>query len=101
MQMLEDESQRVNEEIAHRKDSIKAGTVEMDRLRSEKADLEKKVARHKLDADDGRAVDLCDWYVLLPGLRSLGSLDLMQVHIVPGTSPIVPRLEIVPIIIGK
>ena len=101
MQMLEDESQRVNEEIARRKDSIKGGTVEMDRLRSEKADLEKKVARHKVDADDGRAVDLCDWYVSSPGLKALGSLEFVQVHIVSGTSPIVPWLEILPIIIGK
>jgi len=62
MQMLEDESQHVSEEITRKKDSIKAGTIEMDRLRSEKAELEKKVARHKVEADDGRAVDLCDWY---------------------------------------
>jgi hypothetical protein len=38
----------------------------MDRLRSEKAELEKKVATHKVEADDGRAVDLCDWCVVLP-----------------------------------
>lgn len=63
MQMLEDESQRVNEKIARVKGAIKEGTVEMDRLRSEKADLEKKVATHKVEADDGRAVDLCDWCV--------------------------------------
>jgi hypothetical protein len=62
MQMLEDESQRVNEKIARVKGAIKEGTVEIDRLRSEKAELEKKVATHKVEADDGRAVDLCDWY---------------------------------------
>lgn len=102
MQMLEDESQRVSEEITRKKDSIKAGTVEMDRLRSEKAELEKKVARHKVEADDGRAVDLCDWYVVLPGVKiTLGSFEPMQVHIVPGASPVVPWLEILPINFGK
>ncbi|KAF8504430.1 hypothetical protein F5888DRAFT_1655714 [Russula emetica] len=62
MQMLEDKSQYVNEKIGRAKDAIKECTVEMDRLRSEKAELEKKVATHKVEADDGRAVDLCDWY---------------------------------------
>lgn len=63
MQMLEDKSQYVNEKIGRVKDAIKEGTIEMDRLRSEKAELEKKVATHKVEADDGRAVDLCDWCV--------------------------------------
>jgi hypothetical protein len=66
MQMLDDESQRVNEKIARVKDAIRRETAEMDRLRSEKAELEKKVATHKVEADDGRAVDLCDWCVVLP-----------------------------------
>ena len=101
MQMLEDESQRISEEIARKKDAIKAGTVEMDRLRSEKAELEKKVAIHKVEADDGRAVDLCDWYVVLPDLGVLSPLEPMQVHVVPGTSPIVPWLEILPVDFGK
>ena len=64
--MLEDESQRVNEKIARVKDAMRRETAEMDRLRSEKAELEKKVATHKVEADDGRAVDLCDWCVVLP-----------------------------------
>jgi hypothetical protein len=59
MQMLEDESQLVNEKIARVKDAIKGRTVEMDHLRSEKAALE-KVAAHKIEADDERAVELCD-----------------------------------------
>jgi hypothetical protein len=63
MQTLEDDSQRVNEKIARVKDAIKGGTVEMDRLRSEKAELE-KMATHKVEADDGRAVELCDWCVV-------------------------------------
>jgi predicted nucleic acid-binding Zn-ribbon protein len=64
MQTLEDELQHVNEKVAHVKDAIKGATVEMDRLRSEKAELEKQVATHKVEADDGRAVDLCDWCVV-------------------------------------
>ncbi|KAI0295726.1 hypothetical protein BC826DRAFT_1097150 [Russula brevipes] len=62
MQTLEDESQHVNEKIARAKDAIKEGTGEKDQLRSVKAALEKEVAVHKLEADDGRTVDLCDWY---------------------------------------
>jgi len=34
----------------------------MDRLRSEKAVLEKRVPAHNDEADDGRAAKLCDWY---------------------------------------
>ena len=66
MQMMDDESQHVNEKIARVKDAIRRETAEMDSLRSEKAELEKKVATHKVEADDGRAVDLCDWCVVLP-----------------------------------
>jgi len=62
MQTLEDESQHVNEKIARAKDAIKEGTGEKDQLRSVKAALEKEVTVHKLEADDGRTVDLCDWY---------------------------------------
>ncbi len=79
--MLEDELQRVNEKVARVKGAIKEGTVEMDCLRSEKADLEKKVATHKIEADDGRAVDLCDWYVHCAAF--LSELELETTH--PGT----------------
>lgn len=81
MQMLEDKSQHVNEKIGQAKDAIKKGTVEMDRLRSEKAELEKKVATHKVEADDGRAVDLCDWCVHC--VAFLSALELEKTH--PGT----------------
>ena len=63
--MLEDESQHVNEKIARVKGAIKEKTAEMDRLRSEKAELERRVAAHKTEADDGRAIELCDWCVVL------------------------------------
>ncbi|KAH9965209.1 hypothetical protein BC827DRAFT_1126350 [Russula dissimulans] len=76
MQTLEDESQRVNEKIARVKDAIKEGTVELDRLRTERATLEKTVAAHKVEADDGRAVDLCDWYTSSLALhRSLLNME--------------------------
>jgi predicted nucleic acid-binding Zn-ribbon protein len=68
MQTMEDESQRVNEKMARVKDRVKRATVETDHLRSEKAELEKNVAAHKVEADDGRAVELCDWCVVLPCL---------------------------------
>jgi hypothetical protein len=81
MQMLEDKSQHVNEKIGRAKDAIKENTIEMDRLRSEKAELEKKVATHKAEADDGRAVDLCDWCVRCAAF--LSALELEKIH--PGT----------------
>lgn len=73
--MLEDKSQHVNEKIGRIKDAIKEGTVEIDRLRSEKAELEKKVATHKAEADDGRAVDLCDWCVCCAAFLSALELE--------------------------
>jgi predicted nucleic acid-binding Zn-ribbon protein len=65
MQMLGDRLQSINRKVALVKEAVKEGTVEMDHLRSEKAELEKKVAAHKVEADDGRAVDLCDWCAFL------------------------------------
>lgn len=62
MQMLQDDLQSINEKIARVKDNIKEGTIRMDRLRSEKAELEKRVPAHNVEADDGRAAKLCDWY---------------------------------------
>ncbi|KAI9441411.1 hypothetical protein H4582DRAFT_1932436 [Lactarius indigo] len=62
MQMLEDELQGINEKIARVKDNIKEGTVKVDRLWSEKAEVEKRVPAHNVEADDGRAAKLCDWY---------------------------------------
>jgi hypothetical protein len=81
MQMLEDKSQYVNEKIGRAKDAIKQGTIEMDRMRSEKAEFEKKVATHKVEADDGRAVDLCDWCVRYAAF--LSALELKKPY--PGT----------------
>ncbi|KAI0254620.1 hypothetical protein BJV78DRAFT_1185694 [Lactifluus subvellereus] len=79
MQMLEDELQSINGKVAHVKDALKEGTVEMDIMRSEKAELEKKVAAHKIEADDGRAVDLCDWYTSSLALhRSLFNMQSSQ-----------------------
>jgi len=97
MQMLEDESQRVNERIARVKVAIKGGTVEMDRLRSEKAESEKNVAKHKLEADDGRAVDLCDWCVCCAAFLCALELETTQVYIVSSASPVAPQHAIMSI----
>ncbi|KAH9975365.1 hypothetical protein BGW80DRAFT_1485550 [Lactifluus volemus] len=79
MQMLEDRLQSINRKVALVKDAIKERTVKMDHLRSEKAEFEKKVAAHIVEADDGRAVDVCDWYTLFLALhRSLFSLQSFQ-----------------------
>jgi hypothetical protein len=40
--------------------------------------LEKKVATHKVEADDGRAVDLCDWCVRCGAF--LSALGLETTH---------------------
>ena len=88
MQMLEDESQCVNEKIARVKDAIKESTVEIDRLRSEKADLDKEVATHNVEADDGRAVDLCDWCVRCAAFLCAPGLETVhQVYIISSDPP--------------
>jgi hypothetical protein len=68
MQIMGDRLQSINGKVALVKDAVKERTVEVDRLQSEKAELERKVAAHKVEADDGRAVDLCDWCVFLTSL---------------------------------
>ncbi|KAH9067848.1 hypothetical protein EDB87DRAFT_1775863 [Lactarius vividus] len=79
MQMLEDELQAINEKIARVKDTIKEDTVKVDRLWSEKAELEKRVPAHNVEADDGRAAKLCDWYSSSLALhRSLFNVQLPQ-----------------------
>lgn len=65
MQKLDDELQNLNETIDEVKEKVKDGAREVERLRMERADVEKLVRAGKDEVEDGRVVSLYDWYVAL------------------------------------
>ncbi|KAI9060911.1 hypothetical protein FKP32DRAFT_994131 [Trametes sanguinea] len=76
MQELDDELQAVNERVEHVKERVKAGAREVERLRVERADLEKTVKTGQDEVQDGRVVGLYDWYTASLALyRALMSLE--------------------------
>ncbi|KAI0640798.1 hypothetical protein C8Q79DRAFT_995022 [Trametes meyenii] len=76
MQELDDELQSVNGRVDEVKDRVKAGAREVERLRVERADLEKTVKAGKEEIQDGRVVGLYDWYTASLALyRALVSLE--------------------------
>ncbi|KAF9458227.1 hypothetical protein BDZ94DRAFT_1271137 [Collybia nuda] len=62
MQTLSDEVQSVNKEIQSVKNSLKASSLEVETLRSERAEAEKAVKASRIDEDDARLIPLYDWY---------------------------------------
>ncbi|CDO73345.1 hypothetical protein BN946_scf185008.g108 [Trametes cinnabarina] len=76
MQELDDELQAVNERVEDVKERVKAGAREVERLRVERADLEKTVKAGQDEIQDGRVVGLYDWYTASLALyRALMSLE--------------------------
>ncbi|KAI0794190.1 hypothetical protein C8Q74DRAFT_1247200 [Fomes fomentarius] len=76
MQQLDDELQQVNEQVDSVKERVKAGAVEVERLRVERAELERQVNAGQKEVQDGRVVGLYDWYTASLALRrSLLSLE--------------------------
>ncbi|KAI0717996.1 hypothetical protein C8T65DRAFT_706951 [Cerioporus squamosus] len=63
MQQLDDELQQVNTQVDTVKERVKAGAVEVERLRVERAELEKQVNAGQKEVQDGRVVGLYDWCV--------------------------------------
>ena len=61
MQALDDELQEVNTRVGTVKEQVKAGAREVERLRIERADLEKTVSAGQKEVQDGRVVGLYDW----------------------------------------
>ncbi|KAA1472400.1 hypothetical protein DENSPDRAFT_821193 [Dentipellis sp. KUC8613] len=65
MQMLEDELQHANDQVTKVKERVREGAKEVERLRIEKAEVEKEVSAIQVrdEAEDGRVIGLNDWYV--------------------------------------
>lgn len=63
MQALDDELQQVNAQVDDVKEKVKAGARDVERLRVERADLEKTVNAGQKEVQDGRVVGLYDWCV--------------------------------------
>lgn len=63
MQTLSDEVQSVHKDIQAVKSSLKAGSLEVETLRGERAEAEKAVKASRVDEDDARLVPLYDWCV--------------------------------------
>jgi hypothetical protein len=63
MQNLNDEVQSINKQMQGVKDHVKAGALEVESLRVERAEAEKAVKVARVDEDDGRLIPLYDWYV--------------------------------------
>ena len=61
MQELDDELQSVTARVEEVKERVMAGSREVERLRVERADLEKTVKAGQDEVQDGRVVGLYDW----------------------------------------
>ena len=61
MQSLEETLQGLNDKIDSVKERVKSGARDVERLRVERADLEKQAKASKADAEDARIVALYDW----------------------------------------
>lgn len=79
MQNLNDEVQSINKQMHVIKEQVKMGSLEVERLRVERAEVEKAVKVARVDEDDGRLIPLYDWYTASTTLyRSIN--DLLESH---------------------
>jgi len=63
MQQLTDKIQDVTSKVQAMKQQIKSGALEVESLKSQRAEVEKNVKQLRAEEDDGRLVPLYDWYV--------------------------------------
>ncbi|KAI0954121.1 hypothetical protein AcV7_007442 [Taiwanofungus camphoratus] len=76
MQKLDDELQSLNEKVDHVKEKVKEGARDVERLKVERADMEKLVRAGKDEVEDARIIGLYDWFTASLALhRSLLSLE--------------------------
>ena len=81
MQEVEEELQQGSQRVADMKESVKATVKEVDRLRAERADLEKQLREQlRTDGNDDAVASLFDWYVTPVSCRRLFMSLLYQVH---------------------
>lgn len=64
MQELDDELQQLNGQVDDVKERVKAGARDVERLRVERADVEKTAKAAQDEVQDGRVIGLYDWSVL-------------------------------------
>lgn len=62
MQHLQDNLQDLSEQIDGIKEQVKVGARDVERLRVERAEVDKLVKQTKSEIEDGRVLELCDWY---------------------------------------
>ncbi|KAJ3558282.1 hypothetical protein NM688_g1016 [Phlebia brevispora] len=79
MQSLEEQLQVLNEKIDGVKEKVKIGSRDVERLRVQRADLEKQVKANQSDVEDSRVMGLYDWLIAsLAFHQSLFSLESYQ-----------------------
>ncbi len=65
MQQLQDKLQMLDERVDEVKEHVKEGAREVERLRVDRAEVDKLVKQSRSEIEDGRVLELCDWYVLV------------------------------------
>ncbi|KAI0087446.1 hypothetical protein BDY19DRAFT_955811 [Irpex rosettiformis] len=81
MQQLQDKLQSLEEQIDGVKEKVKVGAREVERLRVERAEVDKLVKQSRSEIEDGRVLELCDWYST--SLRLHKSLYSLKTYISP------------------
>ncbi|KAG6830797.1 hypothetical protein H0H92_014646 [Tricholoma furcatifolium] len=78
MQAFNDELESVNADVHNIKEQVKSGALDLERIRTERADVERAVKAVRVDEDDARIVPLYSWYTASTKLhRSMaGLLDI-------------------------
>ena len=66
MQHLQDKLQTLEEQVDEVKEKVKVGARDVERLRVERAEVDKLVKQSSSEVEDGRVLELCDWYVAHP-----------------------------------
>ncbi|KAI0697017.1 hypothetical protein BC835DRAFT_802879 [Cytidiella melzeri] len=75
MHQLADNLQSLNEHVNEVEEKVKIGAREVERLRVDRAEVDKLVKQSKSEVEDGRVLELCDWYSTAVRLhKSLHSL---------------------------
>ncbi|KAI0761106.1 hypothetical protein BC629DRAFT_1546313 [Irpex lacteus] len=62
MQQLQDKLQMLDERVDEVKEHVKEGAREVERLRVDRAEVDKLVKQSRSEIEDGRVLELCDWY---------------------------------------
>jgi len=79
MQGLDEELQKLNAQVVGVKESMKAGTTELERLRAKRAELEKLKISKEDESEDPRFAGLYDWYTASFALhQSLLELETLR-----------------------